>query len=59
MYDLDFLQAGPGPLLLVAGTADSYCPVEALHRLAAITSAEEADHRGGGPLLLRQALSAG
>ena len=49
MYDLDFLQAGPGPLLLVAGTADSYCPVEALHRLAAITSAEErviegADH---------------
>jgi alpha/beta superfamily hydrolase len=49
MYDLDFLQTGPGRLLLVAGTADSYCPVEALHRLAAITSAEErviegADH---------------
>jgi hypothetical protein len=49
MYELDFLQAGPGHLLLVAGTADSYCPVEALHRLAALTSAEEriiegADH---------------
>lgn len=54
MYDFDFLQgasppAGPGTLLLVTGTADSYCPVEALHRLAALTSAEEriiegADH---------------
>jgi uncharacterized protein len=54
MYDFGFLkgdspQASPGRLLLVAGTADSYCPVEALHRLAALTSAEEriiegADH---------------
>jgi alpha/beta superfamily hydrolase len=49
MFDFDFLQTNPGRLLLVAGTADSYCPVEALHRLAAITSAEEriiegADH---------------
>ena len=49
MYDFDFLQTRPGRLLLVAGTADAYCPVEALHRLAAITSAEErivegADH---------------
>jgi alpha/beta superfamily hydrolase len=49
MYDLDFLQASPGALLLLAGTADSYCPVEALHRLAALTSGEEriiegADH---------------
>jgi len=49
MYDFEFLQAGPGRLLLVAGTADPYCPVEALHRLAARTSAEEriiegADH---------------
>jgi alpha/beta superfamily hydrolase len=49
MYDLDFLQTSPGRLLLVAGTADSYCPVEAFHRLAALTSAEErliegADH---------------
>ncbi len=49
MYDLDFLQTSPGRLLLVAGSADSYCPVEALHRLAALTSAEErliegADH---------------
>jgi uncharacterized protein len=45
MYDFDFLQgpfppASPGRLLLVAGTADPYCPVEALHRLAAVTSAE-------------------
>ena len=49
MSDFDFLQTSPGRLLLLAGTADSYCPVEALHRLAAITSAEErivegADH---------------
>jgi alpha/beta superfamily hydrolase len=49
MCDFDFLQTSPGRLLLVAGTADAYCPVEALHRLAAITSAEErivegADH---------------
>jgi alpha/beta superfamily hydrolase len=54
MYDFDFLHgasspAGPGALLLVAGTADSYCPVEALHRLTALTAAEEriiegADH---------------
>ena len=49
MYDFDFLQTSPGRLLLVAGTADSYCPVEALHRLAAITCTEErivegADH---------------
>ena len=49
MYDFDFLQTSPGRLLLVAGTADSYCSVEALHRLAAITSTEErivegADH---------------
>jgi alpha/beta superfamily hydrolase len=49
MYELDFLQASPGRLLLVAGSADSYCPVEALHRLAALTSSEEriiegADH---------------
>jgi len=54
MYDFDFLQGvasegSPGRLLLVAGTADSYCPVEALHRLAALTSAQEriiegADH---------------
>lgn len=54
MYDFDFLQrdflpASPGRLLLVAGTADSYCPLEALHRLTASTSAEEriiegADH---------------
>jgi alpha/beta superfamily hydrolase len=49
MYDFDFLQTSPGRLLLVAGTADSYCPVEALHRLAALTSTEErivdgADH---------------
>jgi alpha/beta superfamily hydrolase len=54
MYDFDFLGAdpggtSPGRLLLVAGTADAYCPLGALHRLAALTSAEEriieaADH---------------
>jgi alpha/beta superfamily hydrolase len=40
MYDLGFLQAGPGRILLVAGSADPYCPLEALHRLAALTAAE-------------------
>ncbi|MEX2224348.1 MAG: alpha/beta fold hydrolase [Candidatus Rokuibacteriota bacterium] len=49
MFDFDFLQAGAGRLLLVAGTADAYCPVAGLHRLAALTAAEEriiegADH---------------
>jgi len=49
MYTFDFLQTDPGRLLLVAGTQDSYCPPEALHRLAAQTGAEErviegADH---------------
>jgi alpha/beta superfamily hydrolase len=41
MYDLDFLRESPGRILLVAGTADEYCPAEALHRLAGITAAEE------------------
>jgi alpha/beta superfamily hydrolase len=41
MYDLDFLRAKPGRILLVAGTADAYCPVEALDRLAALTAADE------------------
>jgi len=41
MYDLDFLQAGPGRMLLVAGTEDSYCPAEALDRLAGLTGAEK------------------
>lgn len=40
MYDWEFLQAGPGRLLLVAGTEDTYCPVETLDRLAAATGAE-------------------
>ena len=49
MFDLDFLQASPGRILLVAGTADSYCPLAAFHRLATLTGAEErvidgADH---------------
>jgi uncharacterized protein len=54
MFDFDFLGAnpggmGPGRLLLVAGTADAYCPLEGLHRLAALSAAEEriiegADH---------------
>jgi len=33
MYDLDFLVRPPTPTLLVAGTRDQYCPVEALERL--------------------------
>lgn len=41
MYDFDFLPAGPGRILLVAGTEDSYCPVEALEQLAVITAAEK------------------
>ncbi|MGH7395955.1 MAG: alpha/beta hydrolase [Candidatus Rokuibacteriota bacterium] len=49
MFEFDFLQAGAGRLFLVAGTADAYCPVDALHRLAALTGAAErviegADH---------------
>jgi alpha/beta superfamily hydrolase len=41
MYDLDFLGERPGRILLVAGSADEYCPVEALHRLAGLTAADE------------------
>lgn len=41
VYDLDFLGERPGRILLVAGTADEYCPVEALHRLAELTAGEE------------------
>ncbi|MGH7421981.1 MAG: alpha/beta hydrolase [Candidatus Rokuibacteriota bacterium] len=49
MLEFDFLRPGAGRLLLVAGTADAYCPVEALRRLAALTGAQEriiegADH---------------
>jgi uncharacterized protein len=40
MYDWGFLRPGPGRLLLVAGTEDAYCPVEALERLAAAAGAE-------------------
>ncbi len=40
MYDWSFLQAGARRLLLVAGTRDSYCPIEALHRMAAATFTE-------------------
>jgi alpha/beta superfamily hydrolase len=49
MFDFAFLPAAAGHVLLVAGTRDTYCPLEALHRLAASTGAEEriiegADH---------------
>jgi alpha/beta superfamily hydrolase len=49
MLDLGLLTPSPGRVLLVAGTRDSYCPVEALHRLAETTGAQEciiegADH---------------
>ena len=33
MRDLDFLSSVPDPTLLVAGTRDQYCPVEALREL--------------------------
>jgi alpha/beta superfamily hydrolase len=49
MFDFASLGQDGGRLLLVAGTRDTYCPVEALHRLAQATGAEEhviegADH---------------
>jgi alpha/beta superfamily hydrolase len=49
MYDWGFLEPGAAPLLLVAGSRDAYCPLEALHRLARATGATErviegADH---------------
>jgi alpha/beta superfamily hydrolase len=40
MYDFGFLGPGAGRVLLVAGTRDTYCPVEALHRVAEATGAE-------------------
>ena len=49
MFDFQALAPLTGRTLLVAGTRDTYCPVDALHRLARITGAEErviegADH---------------
>src|SRR5512144_376348 len=49
MFDFQALAPLTGPTLLVAGTRDAYCPVDALHRLAQATGAEErviegADH---------------
>lgn len=49
MFDFAFLPPAAGRVLLVAGTRDTYCPVEALHRLAESVGAEErlieeADH---------------
>ena len=49
MFDFDRLGTDGGRLLVVAGTRDPYCPVEALHRLAQSAGAEErviegADH---------------
>jgi alpha/beta superfamily hydrolase len=40
MYDLDFLVRVPSPTLLVAGTKDQHCPVEALRRLGQRLGAE-------------------
>ena len=40
MYDLDFLTRVPAPSLLVAGTKDEYCPVDALRRLGERLGAE-------------------
>ena len=49
MLDFSGLSRDGGRLLVVVGTRDSYCPIEALHRLAQTTGAEErviegADH---------------
>ena len=49
MFDFAFLPPAAGRLLLVAGTRDAYCPVDALHRLAERAGAEarvieDADH---------------
>ena len=49
MFDFGFLPAAAGRLLLVAGTRDAYCPVDALRRLAERAGAEvrvieDADH---------------
>jgi uncharacterized protein len=40
MYDLDLLVRAPSPTLLVAGTEDQHCPVEALRRLGQRLGAE-------------------
>jgi len=40
MYDFGFLQPGPGRALLVAGTQDPYCSVDALRGLAEVAAAE-------------------
>jgi alpha/beta superfamily hydrolase len=64
MYDWGFLGRDGGPLLLAAGTQDSYCPVETLRRLAETTLAEArviegADHFFFGKLYpLGEAISA-
>ena len=49
MHDLDFLSQVPGATLLVAGSRDQYCPVEALGRLgqrlgATVEIIEGAEH---------------
>ncbi|HZP35780.1 MAG TPA: alpha/beta fold hydrolase [Methylomirabilota bacterium] len=49
MFDFDRLGRDGGRLLVVAGTRDPYCPLDALHRLTRATGAEErviegADH---------------
>jgi alpha/beta superfamily hydrolase len=40
MFDWSFLRPGPGRTLLVAGTQDAYCPVDALRELARAAGAE-------------------
>ncbi len=49
MFDWSFLRPGPGRTLLVAGSQDSYCPVDALRDLARAAGGEarvidRADH---------------
>lgn len=41
MYDWGHVASGPRPLLLVAGTRDTYCPVSALDELAALVPGAE------------------
>jgi alpha/beta superfamily hydrolase len=49
MFDFQLPTSPGGRMLVVAGTRDTYCPVDALHQLARTTGAEKqiiegADH---------------